>query len=657
MSFPSNPSVNDIYNFGNKTYRWDGQSWTKISALSVAASYIGNVAGDIVPLLDETYDIGSPTNKWGNLHLAGNTIYLGNTVLQSSQDGTLTVRSSNAQATQSISLSSNGAISSATGFVGSPRISNIQITDSSFLVLDDSAANTGGYISINGFSFDSGASVVIGSEIANSVSFINDTKLNVALPNLAPGTYTVYVTNSDGATAIRVNGLSISGFPLWISPTGNVDYYIESVAGATQLNATSDGTITHTLYSGSLPTGMSLNANGLITGPATLVNANTTYNFAVNATDSQFQNTLRNFSISIEPNEVYWRTAGGNVSDTYVYIQKNGIITQNLFANTKITDESLFYYANSLPTGLSFNGNIISGQAIEGGNSTSVITAFANGSSKSNTIVVRYEVRSCPLTDVSILLVAGGGSGSTVGGGGGGGGVIQCNNATIPVDATYVVTIGAGGGDRGGNTCLNLSPSLIAHGGGRGGGNPSWGATYAGLSGGSGGGGGDCTIGGASGTPGQGNPGGSTATSPTGVRLRGGGGGAGGAGGNGRGTAPCCAGAGGIGIQTDICGSPTYYAGGGGGASEPYPPACGGLGGGGDAGYNSPGTPGTDFTGGGGGGTNTIFFGGGAGGSGVLIMRYPSSCPPLANLSGNVCYSTDNTYRRYCWFSTGGFSF
>jgi hypothetical protein len=38
-------------------------------------------------------------------------------------------------------------------------------------------------------------------------------------------------------------------------------------------------------------------------------------------------------------------------------------------------------------------------------------------------------------------------------------------------------------------------------------------------------------------------------------------------------------------------------------------------------------------------------------------MRYPSSCPPLANLSGNVCYSTDNTYRRYCWFSTGGFSF
>ncbi len=73
MSFPSNPSVNDIYNFGNKTYRWDGQSWTKISALSVAASYIGNVAGDIVPLTDDAFDLGTTNNKWENLYLS-NTI-------------------------------------------------------------------------------------------------------------------------------------------------------------------------------------------------------------------------------------------------------------------------------------------------------------------------------------------------------------------------------------------------------------------------------------------------------------------------------------------------------------------------------------------------------------------------------------------------------
>lgn len=70
MSFPSNPSNNDIYNFGNKTYRWDGQSWTKISAVLVAPSYLGNVAGDIVPLSDNAFDLGTVTKKWENIYLS-----------------------------------------------------------------------------------------------------------------------------------------------------------------------------------------------------------------------------------------------------------------------------------------------------------------------------------------------------------------------------------------------------------------------------------------------------------------------------------------------------------------------------------------------------------------------------------------------------------
>ena len=73
MPFPTNPSVNSTYNIGEKRYRWDGNSWTKISAISAPTSYIGNVAGDILPTLHNVYDFGTPTRRWRNLYVA-NTI-------------------------------------------------------------------------------------------------------------------------------------------------------------------------------------------------------------------------------------------------------------------------------------------------------------------------------------------------------------------------------------------------------------------------------------------------------------------------------------------------------------------------------------------------------------------------------------------------------
>ena len=40
-------------------------------------SNLGAVNQDLVPLLDSVYDLGSPTKKWKDLHLSGNTIFLG----------------------------------------------------------------------------------------------------------------------------------------------------------------------------------------------------------------------------------------------------------------------------------------------------------------------------------------------------------------------------------------------------------------------------------------------------------------------------------------------------------------------------------------------------------------------------------------------------
>jgi len=62
------------------------------------------------------------------------------------------------------------------------------------------------------------------------------------------------------------------------------------------VSATGDGTVTYSLNSGSLPTGLSLNtSSGVISG--TTGGSASTFNFVISATDSQNQVTTRSFSI------------------------------------------------------------------------------------------------------------------------------------------------------------------------------------------------------------------------------------------------------------------------------------------------------------------------------------------------------------------------
>jgi hypothetical protein len=64
------------------------------------ASQTLTVAGAVVPYTTLTYDLGSPTRKWKDIHLSGNTIYLGETSISADPDGGIQVPS----------LSTSGAI-------------------------------------------------------------------------------------------------------------------------------------------------------------------------------------------------------------------------------------------------------------------------------------------------------------------------------------------------------------------------------------------------------------------------------------------------------------------------------------------------------------------------------------------------------------------
>jgi len=220
---------------------------------------------------------------------------------------------------------------------------------------------------------------------------------------------------------------------------------------------------------------------------------------------------------------------------------------------------------------------------------------------------------------VEYLVVAGGGGGGgTFGGGGGAGGFLTATGFSVAAAGT-TVTVGAGGNGTTANATSgsdSVFSTITSDGGGFGS------KTGAAGDGGSGGGSYPGNGNQGSGTAGQGNDGGYGASTATGA-----GGGAGAVGGNNQ--SNITGGIGGVGLQSSITGTATYYAGGGGGGgygtSGGGSPA-GGLGGGGaGSGYTA--TAGTANTGGGGGGggyngNSGASYSGGNGGSGIVIVRY-----------------------------------
>jgi hypothetical protein len=195
-----------------------------------------------------------------------------------------------------------------------PKISNVQITDNSYTVLNDTAIDTnGGYFIVNGSGFVSGATVIVDATIASSTTFVNSTLLRCQIGSKTASTYNLYVVNPDGGTAIKPSGLTFSSFPAWVTgstlanATANVAFSYSLVA---------NGATSYALAAGnSVPNGSSLLSNGLFSGNVA-VSSNTAYSFTVVATDAEAQDSLRTFSLTVvymsKPQTVeYLVVAGG----------------------------------------------------------------------------------------------------------------------------------------------------------------------------------------------------------------------------------------------------------------------------------------------------------------------------------------------------------
>ena len=181
--------------------------------------------------------------------------------------------------------------------LGGPKITTVNVANSAYTVLDDTAVNIGGgYIVITGSGFESGAQVIIDTTTATSVAYVNNTTLRAEVPSKSAASYNLYVVNPDGGTAIRVNGLTYSANPTWVTASpltsGTMD-----ISYSLSLSAT--GAISYTLQEGSsLPPGLTLASNGLLSGTVTGLSSDTIYNFTVVAIDAENQDSPKTFSVT-----------------------------------------------------------------------------------------------------------------------------------------------------------------------------------------------------------------------------------------------------------------------------------------------------------------------------------------------------------------------
>lgn len=136
------------------------------------------------------------------------------------------------------------------------------------------------------YTLASGSNLPSGLSLNSSSGLISGT-----LPNIsADTTYTFTINASDGFNTIPRSFSIISNYIIeWNTASGSLGSfsYMEYKNGiSNQLSASSPGNnTTYSLYSGSLPNGLSISSSGLISGTPTSPSQDTTYNFVVRATD------------------------------------------------------------------------------------------------------------------------------------------------------------------------------------------------------------------------------------------------------------------------------------------------------------------------------------------------------------------------------------
>ena len=472
-----------------------------------------------------------------------------------------------------------------TNLLNFPTVSSVSPTN--VVSGDGTGSHT---FTITGTGFTGGVAKLITSSGASldfaSVTVDSDTQITATITkaNLVDSgePYDVNVTAATGLASTLENQINVDAQPVFQIAAGSLGTIGNGARSGLSFGLIAHDpestTVTYAHVSGSLPAGLSFNATtGTLSGNATAVGSNTTYNFTIEARDAASNSTERAFSLTVSAPVYQSFTSSGTFS---------------------------------VPSGTSEVDVLIVAGGGSGGGGHS-------GGGGAGGLVYRPGFSVTPGGSVSVTVGSGGGSvpGS------------PNQNGNSGQDSVFGTLTAKGGGAGGGYGPNPQGPGTGTPGGSGGGGGAR--NSNPGLAGGQG------TQGqqsGESGNYGFGGNGGAGGPNAGG----GAGGGGGGAGGHGSNAGPGqggAGGAGGVGKAYTIAdgSSSVYYAGGGGGGTQTNDQTNTGGQGGGAKGSSQPGTGqttvgGTANRGGGGGGGNgtetATGRGGGAGGKGIVIVQY-----------------------------------
>lgn len=228
----------------------------------------------------------------------------------------------------------------------------------------NSAATVGGdTITVQGENFIAGGNIIVGNAAARAFTFVNSTTVTFTTVATSAGIYSIRLNNTNGTFAQRTNFFAVRIPVTWNTPAGSLGVATETISSNFVLSATADDVISYFISTGNIPTGLVLNANGVITGTPIASQANavsfTTYTANVTARNFFGQNALRSFSIDLYPatlvsNIVYPNNAqAANVAggDT-VTINGSGfrpgaiVLLNNVaIANTRVSSTQLTFVA------------------------------------------------------------------------------------------------------------------------------------------------------------------------------------------------------------------------------------------------------------------------------------------------------------------------
>ena len=192
------------------------------------------VAGAIVPSANVTYNLGSPTLRWKDLYLSGNTIVLGDSSISTSAGGAVTISALN------------------TGSINTPAIGNVG-TLITGTIQTASQPNITGVGTLTAGSIGSGFTAIPNSALANSALTVNGVSIALGgsqTVTAAAGTLTG-ATLASGVTASSLTSVGTLGS---LTVTGNVSAngYTGTQYGAVN---TSTGSFSGTVTAGTFTAG------------------------------------------------------------------------------------------------------------------------------------------------------------------------------------------------------------------------------------------------------------------------------------------------------------------------------------------------------------------------------------------------------------------